>query len=61
MTNKKKRLFAVALVIWILGLIYLGSKTLEEFRSGKKPFSGIDDTLTLKNIVFPSLKSRDQE
>jgi hypothetical protein len=61
MTNKKKRLIAVALVIWILGLIYLGSKSLDEFRSGKKPFNG-DDTLTfMKNIIFPSLKSRDQE
>jgi hypothetical protein len=61
MTNKKKRIFAVAFVIWILGFIYLGSKSLDEFRSGKMPFSDANDTITLKNIMFPSLKSLDQE
>jgi len=61
MTSRKKRIFAVALVIWILGLIYLGSKSLDEFRSGKKPFD-VDGTLMfMKSIIFPSLKSRDQE
>ena len=60
MANKKKCLFAVALAVWILGLVYLGAKSLDEFRSGKVPFSD-DGALTLKTIVFPSLKSRDQE
>jgi len=61
MTNRKKRIYAVALVVWLLGLIYLGSKSLDEFRSGRKPFD-VDGTLTfMKNIVFPSLKARDQE
>jgi|GEM_PF-2266399 hypothetical protein len=61
MTNKKKRFYAVALVIWILGLICLGSKAFDEFRSGKIPFSNADDTITLKNIMFPSLKSQELE
>ena len=61
MANRKKYIFAVALVVWILGLVYLGAKSLDEFRSGKKPFGDADDTVTLKNIVFPSLKSQDQE
>ena len=60
MTNKKKRILAAAFVIWILVAIYLGFKSLEEFRSGKQ-FSGVDDTVTLQNILFPSLRMRDQE
>ncbi|MCL1939628.1 MAG: hypothetical protein FWG04_03075 [Desulfovibrionaceae bacterium] len=60
MTSRKKRIFAVALVIWLLGLFYLGSKSLDEFQSGKMPSDG-GGTVTLKNIMFPSLKLRDQE
>jgi len=63
MTNRKKRICAVALVVWLLGLVYLGSKSLDEYRSGRKPFDVDGSTLTfMKNIVFPSLmKSKDQE
>ena len=57
--TKKKKLIAVALVIWILGAIYLASKSFDAFRSGKH-FSG-DDTLTMKRIMFPSLMTRDQD
>jgi len=61
MTNKKKRIYAVALVIWLLGLVYLGSKSLDEFRSGQQPLGGDDTLIFIKGIIFPSLKSRDQE
>ena len=61
MTNKKKCIFAIALVVWVLGAVYLGFKSLDEIQSGKKPFSGIDGTLSLKNIMMPSLKMREQE
>jgi hypothetical protein len=60
MTNKKKCILAVALVVWILGAIYLASKSFDEYRSGKH-LSGGDDTLTLKRIMLPSLMIRDQE
>jgi hypothetical protein len=59
-TNKKKCILAVALVVWILGAIYLASKSLDEYRSGKH-LSGGDDTVTLKRIMFPSLRMREQE
>jgi len=59
MIKKHKRIIAVAIVIWLLGAIYLGSKALDEFRSGKQPFSE-DETVTLKNIIFPS-KMRDRD
>ena len=58
--TKKKKVIAVALVLWILGGIYLASKSFDEIRSGKH-LSGADDTLTLKRIMFPSLMTRDQE
>ena len=61
MTNKKKRFFAVAFLIWLLGFIYLGSKALDEFRSGEMPFSDANNSITLKNIMFPTSKSWDQE
>ena len=60
MTRKKKCILAAALVIWILGAIYLAFKSFDELRSGKYPGSG-DDTLSLKRIMFPSLMTRDQE
>ena len=58
--TKKKKVIAVALVLWILGGIYLASKSYDELQSGKYPGSG-DDTLTLKRIMFPSLMTQDQE
>ena len=58
--TKKKKVIAAALVIWILGGIYLASKSYDELRSGKHP-TGDDDTLSLKRIMFPSLMMRDQE
>jgi hypothetical protein len=58
--NKKKRIFTVVFAIWLLVSIDLASKTFDDFRSGK-PLSGSDDTLTLRHIIFPSLKMRDQE
>ena len=61
MTNKKKRIFAIAFAIWLLGFIFLGSKALDEFRSGKIPFGDANETINLKHILFPSLKAEDQE
>ena len=58
--TKKKKLIAVALVLWILGAIYLASKSFDEFRSGKN-LGGGDDALTMKRIMFPSLITRDQD
>ena len=58
--TKKKKLIAVALVIWILGAIYLGSKSFNELRSGKH-LSGADDALSLKRIMFPSRMMQEQE
>jgi hypothetical protein len=60
MTNRKKCACAVAFAVWLLGLFYFGSKSFDEVRSGKMPFDP-GSTLTLKNIVFPSLKALDQE
>ena len=56
---KKKKLIAVAFVIWLLAAMYLASKTFDEFRSGKPP-GGADDIVSLKRIMFPSLM-RDKE
>jgi hypothetical protein len=56
--TKKRKVIAVALAIWILVAIYLASKTLDELRSNKQ-FSGYDEILSMKYIIFPSL--RDQE
>ena len=58
--TKKKKFIAVALVIWILGAIYLAAKSIDAFRSGKH-LGGGDDTLTMKRIMFPSLMTRDQD
>jgi hypothetical protein len=59
MTKKKKRLLALALVIWVLGSVYLASKTFDYYREGKQ--AGADDSLTLERIMFPSRQMRDQE
>jgi hypothetical protein len=59
-TNKKKCVLAVALAVWILGAIYLGSKTFDEYRSGKQPTDGAD-MLSIKRIMLPSLMMRDKE
>ena len=57
--TKKKKFIVGALVIWVLGAIYLGSKSFEELRSGK--VSGGDDALSLERIMMPSRMTRDQE
>jgi len=59
MTKRKKSLLAAALVVWVLGALWLASKTLDDFRSGRP--SGGDESLTLERIMFPSQLSRDQE
>ena len=53
MMEKKKLILAGALLIWIFGAIYLWSKTVEELHSDKQP---VGDSLTLKYIIFPSLR-----
>jgi hypothetical protein len=60
MTKKSKRIFAAALVIWVLGAIWLASRTLDDLRSGKQPGSS-GEALSLEHILFPSLKLREQE
>ena len=58
--SKNKKIIAVALVIWILGGIYLASKSYDEILSGKH-LSGADESLTMKRIMFPSLMMQDRE
>jgi hypothetical protein len=60
MTQKSKRILAAALAVWLLVAIWLASRTLDDLRSGKNP-GGSGETLTLEQILFPSLKMRDQE
>jgi hypothetical protein len=59
MTKRKKRMIAVAFVVWALGAFYLASKTFDYYRSGTQ-FND-DDIAALKQIMFPSLKMRDQD
>jgi len=59
MTKRKKSLLAAAFVIWVLGAIWLASKVLDDFRSGRQP--GGDDSLTMERIMFPSRMARDQD
>jgi hypothetical protein len=58
--TKKKKFIAAALVIWILGAIYLASKSYDEIISGKH-LSGNDEALSLKRIMFPSRMMQEQE
>ena len=57
---KKKKYIAVALALWILGAVWLASKSVDALRNGAQA-GGVDDALSLQRIMFPSLMQRDQD
>jgi hypothetical protein len=56
---KKKKIIAVAFVVWLLVAIFLAAKTLDDLRGGYK--QPVGDPLTLEQILFPSRRMGDQE
>ena len=66
--TRKKVYISVAVAIWLLGAVYLGVKARDAIRTdmidiveGRKTLDGEARWESLRNIVFPSLKRRDDE
>jgi len=67
MTTKKK-LIIIGVTIWILGVLYLGPKAIDEMRSdvqdvveGRKTYDGDGAWKRLRGIMFPSTLLQDDE
>jgi len=60
MTKTTKSLLVVALVVWVLGAIFLASRTFDYYttRSEKQQR---EDVMTLERLMFPSRMTRNQE
>ena len=66
--TRKQKYIAGAVAIWLLGAVYLGVKAKEAIRTdmidiveGRKTLDGEARWESLRNIVFPSLKRRDDQ